>query len=80
MARARDMVKAYVEAGFEKIHIDASMACADEATVSEQTIAERGAELCAAAEAAGPGGERVYVIGTEVPIPGGERKSSTRWR
>jgi D-tagatose-1,6-bisphosphate aldolase subunit GatZ/KbaZ len=72
MARARDMVKAYVEAGFEKIHIDASMACADEKTVSEQTIAQRGAELCAAAEAAGPGGERVYVIGTEVPIPGGE--------
>ena len=74
MARARDMVKAYVEAGFEKIHIDASMACADEATVPEQTIAERGAELCAAAEAAGPGSERVYVIGTEVPIPGGETK------
>jgi D-tagatose-1,6-bisphosphate aldolase subunit GatZ/KbaZ len=72
MTRARDMVKAYVEAGFEKIHIDASMACADEKTVSEQTIAERGAELCAAAEAAGSGGERVYVIGTEVPIPGGE--------
>jgi D-tagatose-bisphosphate aldolase class II non-catalytic subunit len=72
MARARDMVKAYVEAGFEKIHIDASMACADEKTVAEQTIAERGADLCAAAEAAGPGGERVYVIGTEVPIPGGE--------
>jgi len=72
MARARDMVKAYVEAGFEKIHIDASMACADETTVAEQTIAERGAELCAAAEAAGPRGERVYVIGTEVPIPGGE--------
>ena len=40
--------------------------------VSEETIAERGAELCAAAEAAGPGGDRVYVIGTEVPIPGGE--------
>jgi len=72
MARARDMVKAYVEAGFEKIHIDASMACADEQTVAEQTIAERGADLCAAAEAAGPGGQRVYVIGTEVPIPGGE--------
>jgi len=72
MARARDMVKAYVEAGYEKIHIDASMACADEATVSEATIAERGAELCAAAEAAASSRERVYVIGTEVPIPGGE--------
>ena len=74
MARAREMVKAYVEAGFDKIHIDASMACADEATVAEATIAERGAELCAAAEATGPGSERVYVIGAEVPIPGGETK------
>ena len=72
MARACDMVKAYVEAGFAEIHLDASMACSDETSVSEETIAERGAELCAAAEAAGPGGDRVYVIGTEVPIPGGE--------
>jgi D-tagatose-1,6-bisphosphate aldolase subunit GatZ/KbaZ len=75
MGRARDMVKAYLEAGYEKIHIDASMACADEATISEQIVAERGAELCAAAEAAGPTGERVYVIGTEVPIPGGETEN-----
>jgi D-tagatose-bisphosphate aldolase class II non-catalytic subunit len=72
MARACAMVKAYVEAGFEKIHIDASMACGDEGAVSETTIAERGAELAAVAESAGPRGERVYVIGTEVPIPGGE--------
>jgi D-tagatose-1,6-bisphosphate aldolase subunit GatZ/KbaZ len=70
MARARAMVKAFVEAGFRKIHLDASMACADDATLSEQTIAERGAELCAVAESAGR--DLVYVIGTEVPIPGGE--------
>jgi len=72
MARACAMVKAYVEAGFEKIHIDTSMACGDEAAVSETTIAERAADLAAAAESAGPRGGRVYVIGTEVPIPGGE--------
>jgi D-tagatose-1,6-bisphosphate aldolase subunit GatZ/KbaZ len=72
MARAGDMVKAFVEAGFAKIHLDASMACGDETRVSEEAIAERGADLFAAAEAAGPGGDRVYVIGTEVPIPGGE--------
>ena len=30
MARASDMVKAFVEAGFAKIHLDASMACGDE--------------------------------------------------
>jgi D-tagatose-bisphosphate aldolase class II non-catalytic subunit len=63
-------VRAFVEAGFTKIHLDASMACADDAALSEQTIAERGAELCAVAESAGQ--DVVYVIGTEVPIPGGE--------
>jgi D-tagatose-1,6-bisphosphate aldolase subunit GatZ/KbaZ len=72
MAKACDMVKAYVEAGFEKIHIDASMSCGDERFVAEATIAERGAQLCAAAESAGSQQPRVYVIGTEVPIPGGE--------
>jgi D-tagatose-1,6-bisphosphate aldolase subunit GatZ/KbaZ len=46
------------------------MACADDAVLTEETIAARGAELCAAAEAAGA--RPVYVIGTEVPIPGGE--------
>jgi D-tagatose-bisphosphate aldolase class II non-catalytic subunit len=70
MSRARDMVRAFVEAGFTKIHLDASMGCADDPTLSEQTIAERGAELCAVAESAGR--DLVYVIGTEVPIPGGE--------
>ena len=72
MARASEMVKAYVEAGFRKIHLDASMACGDETHVTEATIAERGAALCAVAELVGRGGDRVYVIGTEVPIPGGE--------
>ena len=64
------MMTAFAEAGFTKIHLDASMACAGDATLSEQTIAERGAELCAVAESAGR--DLVYVIGTEVPIPGGE--------
>ena len=72
MVRARDMMKAYVEAGFEKIHIDASMACGGETNPTEAEIAERGADLCAVAEQAGAPGGRVYVIGTEVPIPGGE--------
>ncbi|MDE3175402.1 MAG: class II D-tagatose-bisphosphate aldolase, non-catalytic subunit [Pseudomonadota bacterium] len=71
MARACDLTKAFVEAGFAKIHLDASMACGDESVVGEATIAERAAELCAAAESAGGAG-CVYVIGTEVPIPGGE--------
>jgi len=75
MREARDMVRAYVEAGFSKIHLDASMPCADDRALSEQTIAERAAALCAVAEAANAGGDLVYAIGTEVPIPGGETQA-----
>jgi D-tagatose-bisphosphate aldolase class II non-catalytic subunit len=75
MREARDMVRAYVEAGFSKIHLDASMRCADDRDLSEATIAERGAALCAVAEAARAGRDLVYVIGTEVPIPGGETEA-----
>jgi D-tagatose-bisphosphate aldolase class II non-catalytic subunit len=75
MRRADDLVRAYVEAGFVKIHLDASMRCADDPTLSEAMIAERAAELCAAAEDAARGAELAYVIGTEVPIPGGETEA-----
>jgi D-tagatose-bisphosphate aldolase class II non-catalytic subunit len=71
MAAAKQMVREYAEAGFEKVHLDASMACADDDRLDEETMAARAAELCATAEAAAvlP---TAYVIGTEVPIPGGE--------
>ena len=72
MDKARVMVHAYVEAGFDKIHLDASMACADDGHLSESAMAERAAELCAVAEAAKGARQPVYIIGTEVPIPGGE--------
>lgn len=73
MAKARDLVRLYVEAGFRKIHLDASMALGGEAPPSFALIAERAADLCAVAEAHAPDPSRlVYVIGTEVPIPGGE--------
>jgi D-tagatose-1,6-bisphosphate aldolase subunit GatZ/KbaZ len=72
MREAGEMVAAFVEAGFSKIHLDASMACADDATLAEATIAERAAELCAVAEAARGKSEIAYVVGTEAPIPGGE--------
>jgi D-tagatose-1,6-bisphosphate aldolase subunit GatZ/KbaZ len=75
MARAEQMVADYVAAGFRKIHLDCSMSCAnDPVPLSEEVIAGRAAELCAASEAAWKraGGEPpVYVIGTEVPVPGG---------
>ncbi|GHD65852.1 D-tagatose-bisphosphate aldolase, class II, non-catalytic subunit [Jeongeupia chitinilytica] len=75
MALAGDMVRDYVKAGFRKIHLDCSMSCAgDPVPLSDAVVAERAAQLCAISEAAWRevGGEApVYVIGTEVPVPGG---------
>jgi D-tagatose-1,6-bisphosphate aldolase subunit GatZ/KbaZ len=75
MAKAEAMVEAYVAAGFGKLHLDTSMACAGEAAaLSESVIAERAARLCAVAEAtvARLGLPKpLYVLGTEVPVPGG---------
>jgi len=75
MSAAETMVSAYVAAGFRKIHLDCSMACADDkGSLQDETTARRSAQLCAAAERAWSraGGEPpVYVIGTEVPVPGG---------
>jgi D-tagatose-1,6-bisphosphate aldolase subunit GatZ/KbaZ len=75
MARAQVLIDAYVGAGFRKIHLDCSIPCTDDPTpLSDETIARRAARLCAVAERAHAraGGEApVYVIGTEVPVPGG---------
>ena len=73
MEKAKAMVAAYVAAGFTKIHLDASMACSDDVALDEATMAARAADLCAVAEAGDA--ELVYVIGTEVPIPGGETET-----
>lgn len=77
MGHAITMVAEYVQAGFTKIHLDASMACGGDPThLSDEVIATRAAELCKAAEAARtPGNAPVYVIGTEVPVPGGATHS-----
>lgn len=86
MAKAIELVKSYVEAGFIKIHLDTSMRVADDdktIRLSDATIARRGAELCAAAEEAFARRVRqdpsaippVYVIGSEVPIPGGAQEN-----
>ena len=73
MEKARELVKQYVLAGFQKIHLDASMPCGDETHLTFAQIAERAAALCAVAEAHAPYPEKlIYIIGTEVPIPGGE--------
>jgi D-tagatose-1,6-bisphosphate aldolase subunit GatZ/KbaZ len=75
MERACDLVRAYVRAGFAKIHLDASMACADDARLDDAEIARRAAAMCRAAEDAAEGRSLAYVIGTEVPTPGGETEA-----
>lgn len=73
MQKARELVKTYVQAGFKKIHLDASMACGGEPNPTFAQIAERAADLCAVAEEFAPDPSKlIYIIGTEVPIPGGE--------
>jgi D-tagatose-1,6-bisphosphate aldolase subunit GatZ/KbaZ len=78
MAKACAMVDSYVQAGFRKIHLDASMPLGIDqkdarGALNPETAAERGALLCLAAEKARRETDEpcVYVIGTEVPVPGG---------
>ena len=82
MADAEELIRHYVGAGFTKIHIDTSMKVNSDAPdirLSDEIIAGRGARLAQVAEdtyrqvlekdpdAVPP----VYIIGSEVPIPGG---------
>lgn len=75
MAEAEKMVAAYIAAGFRKIHLDASMGCKGEpVALDDETTVRRAARLALVAEATArrTGGTMpVYVIGTEVPPPGG---------
>ncbi|WP_435106458.1 class II D-tagatose-bisphosphate aldolase non-catalytic subunit [Arhodomonas sp. AD133] len=72
LQEARTLVAGFAAAGYRKIHLDASMPCADDTDgISDETIAERAAVLCESAEAAVSGEPPAYVIGTEVPAPGG---------
>jgi D-tagatose-1,6-bisphosphate aldolase subunit GatZ/KbaZ len=71
MANAQILIAAYAGAGFAKLHLDASMPCADDpAILPDDTVARRAARLAKVAEesAAAP---PLYIIGTEVPVPGG---------
>ncbi len=76
MQKARVLMAAYVKAGFSKLHLDASMKCSDDSgeAPAPRVAAERAAELCAAAEAAWDKSADTlpaYIVGTEVPPPGG---------
>jgi D-tagatose-1,6-bisphosphate aldolase subunit GatZ/KbaZ len=76
MTRAEELVQAFVAAGFSKIHLDTSMSCVDDrpGALAPALVAERAARLAVVAEraAAEVGSAPRYVIGTEVPVPGGE--------
>lgn len=75
MAKSEVLIADYIKAGFRKIHLDCSMSCADDPVpLGDELVAARAARLCAVAEKTWQlvGGEPpVYVIGTEVPVPGG---------
>ncbi len=78
MQKAKQLVADYVRAGFTKIHLDASMRLGSDSfdqPLAVATIANRAAQLCAVAEQTaaelGRTEDLVYIIGTEVPIPGG---------
>lgn len=82
MKNAEDLIRAYVLAGFSKIHIDTSMKVASDdvsTRLSDETIAARGVRLAKVAQEAfeeyaaahEDAYEPVYIVGSEVPIPGG---------
>ena len=80
MANADGLIKSYVASGFKKIHLDCSMSCqGDPVPLTDAIVAERAARLAKIAEetCVEQFGESdlVYVIGTEVPVPGGAHET-----
>jgi D-tagatose-1,6-bisphosphate aldolase subunit GatZ/KbaZ len=75
MRKSEVLIDRYVSAGFRKIHLDCSMSCVgDPHVLPDAEVAARAARLAVVAEHAWlrSGGEApVYVVGTEVPVPGG---------
>ncbi len=78
MQKSAELVQAYIQAGYTKIHLDASMKLGDDdpsRPLDVELAARRTAWLAKAAESAcsdfGLDCQPRYVIGTEVPIPGG---------
>lgn len=85
MQKAKELVYEYARAGFTKIHLDTSMKVADDPAgpLATGTVARRGKELYDVAMKAYrellkevPDAPRpVFVIGSEVPIPGGAQEA-----
>ena len=75
MEEAIILVQEYVKAGFTKIHLDCSEGCAGEAAqVGDDLAASRAAILAKACEEVAVDTSKLrYIVGTEVPPPGGAR-------
>jgi D-tagatose-1,6-bisphosphate aldolase subunit GatZ/KbaZ len=81
MNHASKLIEEYVKAGYRKIHIDTSMFCSDDAgdrlkALPDEVVASRTLQLCRVAENArekyfGTATGLIYIVGTEVPVPGG---------
>ncbi|CAN5407822.1 D-tagatose-bisphosphate aldolase, class II, non-catalytic subunit [soil metagenome] len=76
MANVDELVRSYVSAGYTKLHLDCSYPCADDdGPLTDAVVAARATRMLAVSEAeaarAGLTGRMRYVIGTEVPTPGG---------
>lgn len=80
MAHAEVLIQRYVAAGFKKIHLDCSMSCeGDPRPLCDEIVAERAARLAKIAEDTCreqfADADLVYIIGTEVPVPGGAHET-----
>jgi D-tagatose-1,6-bisphosphate aldolase subunit GatZ/KbaZ len=84
MAKAIEMVRLYIRAGFVKVHLDTSMSLADDPSGlldPEVSVCRTTDLVCAAEESVlSPAAAPRYVIGTEVPIPGGAISLNDRVR
>ncbi|NLD49481.1 MAG: class II D-tagatose-bisphosphate aldolase, non-catalytic subunit [Clostridiaceae bacterium] len=81
LQNAKQLVRDYVAAGFRKIHLDASMPCLDDdQALNKELSAKRAVDLCKIAETTLQPGDDLplYVIGTEVPAPGGQTGSNEK--
>ena len=87
MAEASELIRLYTLAGFTKIHVDTSMKVASDdpnTRLSDAVIARRGAQLVQVAENAyqellkedPEAVHPVYIVGSEVPIPGGAQEEA----
>ena len=76
MGKAGTLIEAFIRAGFTKIHVDTSMRLSGDSMdepLTDAVIAARAADLIS--RAAGGNEDVAYVIGSEVPVPGGAQET-----